>query len=368
MIGETIPTNETPENYSEIPSNPSEPTREQNENLGERAMDFLTGYESEQQPENNNNNSSEASNTDLSEEETDELTPEQIEWREGHTDEEIDALADTWDAWAGHDLGFYHGQILSDMFYDKKLGWKFTDFKDFFDNDYEARFKTERDKDFNSVTSKLCDSLNTMKQVLGEESPEYSSAVRKIFVDIRNGKYKGSRLKYDGYFQGEIIFANQEEAIKRDDEDRREAKEEEDRQREEWIKKREEAWEKSWRNPNNDAAYKKNIATIDQNTLSYLGKILFNLDTIAPAARETVMNAINQNILEGTFNGAYLDSYGDFHIGETAEEYRGYDQNRNRNNPDENEPPASPITRPNTGHKKPETKSPEDFGYRDWNN
>lgn len=47
MIGETIPTSETPENHSEIPNIPSEPTREQNENLGERAMDFLIGHESE---------------------------------------------------------------------------------------------------------------------------------------------------------------------------------------------------------------------------------------------------------------------------------------------------------------------------------
>ena len=78
------------------------------------------------------------------------------------------------------------------------------------------------------------------------------------------------------------------------------------------------------------------------------------------------MDAINQNILEGVFNGAYLTNDGFFYTGKMAEEFRGYDQNRNENDSDGNEPPVSPITRPNAGRKKPETKTPEDFGFRDW--
>jgi len=310
----------------------------------------------------------ETETSDENPDESYELIPEQIEWREGHTDEEVDALADNWDNWASNGIGYYHGQILTDIFNDKELGWKFTDFKDFFDNSYEASFYTKRDENGRSVIDKLGDSLDTLKQVLGEESSEYSSAVKKIFIDIHDGKYKGSRLGYRYPLENEIIFANQEELIERDEEERKEAEEEEKRRREEQDKRRQEAWEKSWRNPNNDAAYKENMETIDRRTFDYLNKILFNLDEIAPAAKDLVMDAINQNILEGTFNGAYLNNQGYFYTGERAEEYRGYDQNRNENDSDGNEPPVSPIVRPNTGRKKPETKTPEDFGFRDWKN
>ena len=302
--------------------------------------------------------------------ESDELTPEQIEWREGHTDEEVDALADQWDNWADGVswIGRDHNDILVDIYHDEELGWKFSDFKEFFDNSWYVDNQTPKDRDGCTVGWNLDRALENLKQALGKESPEYKSAARKILIDIRQGKYKDSRLSYDYSEEARIIFANQEELIERDNEKRKEAEEEKKRQREEQDKRSQETWEKSWRNPNNEATYKENVETIDQRTHSYLSKIVSNLDEIAPAAKDLIMDTINQNIVEGTFNGAYLDDHGDFHTGERAERYKGYDQNRNKNDSDGNEPPISPITRPNTSHKKPETKTPEDFGFRDWKN
>ena len=309
------------------------------------------GNKNEETP---NTNDPETETSGENHDESYELTPEQIEWREGHTDEEVDALADSWDEWASHGIGYEHGQILTDMFKDKELGWKFEDFKDFFDNAEELMYYARKDEDGYSVIGKLSDSLDTLKQALGEESPEYNSATRKIFTDIHDGKYKGSRLSYKNHYISEIIFADQEERIERDNEERREAEKEERKEYEERGKKTQEAWEKSWRNPNNDTAYKENIETIDGRTVDYLEQIIDNLGRIAPVVKDFVMDTINQNILEGTFNGAYLSNNGYFYTGEMAEEYRGYDQNRNENDPDGNEPPVSPIVRPNTGRKKPE--------------
>ena len=117
-------------------------------------------------------------------EEQDGLTPEQLDWREGHTDEEVNKLADKWDEWATTTLGHQHGKILGEIFEDKSLNWKFSDFETFFKNEDEVHFDTMCDRDGSNITIKLSGSLDILKNVLGDDSPEYSAAAKKIFIDI----------------------------------------------------------------------------------------------------------------------------------------------------------------------------------------
>ena len=321
--------------------------------------------------ENPNPDMSESNNVEAPQSEENELTPQQIEWREGYTDEDVDKLADTWDRWGAHGIGYDHGKILEEMFYNEELGWKYTDFNDFFENSSEIAI-SEMDENLRTVSDKLDESLSTLKQALGEDSPEYKSAVEKIFIDIRNGKYKGSRLKYNGYYngysKGDILFSDQEEDIRRDDQEREKIEQKKLEETKEMEKRRKEMWENSWRNPANDETYRENKETIDERTFSYLNHMVGNLDTIAPKERDLVMDAINQSILEGKFNGAYLDNRGYFHIGKLADEYRGYDQEDKNSASSEDEPSKSPIIRPNSNNKENKPKTPDDFGFRDWNN
>lgn len=302
-------------------------------------------------------------NESIEENNPEELTPEEMEWYEGHTDDEVDELSNNWDAWGRVGLGYYHGKILTDMYYDKELGWKFTDFKSFFDNANEINLYSKGDEDSNTVSSKLSNSLDTLKQALGEDSPEYSAAVRKIFVDIHNGKYKDSQLVYDGSSKGEIIFGNQEEAIAENNQRREEAKRKRKEEIEKMEKEREENWKKNWRNPDNNETIMQNRETIDDRTFTYLNRLVANLDKITPEIGKLAMDAINQKLLEGSLNGSYLNNQGFFYTGELANEYRGYDQEDGNSN--KNDSPVSPI-KPN--RKKPEVKTPDDFGFRDWKN
>lgn len=309
----------------------------------------------------------EASGTDRSEDY--ELTPEQVEWREGHTDEECDQLANEWDNWMQNDgcIGINQAKILEDISHDKELGWKFSDFETFFENSWEVNFLSKEDRDYRSVGHYLGTSLKILKQAMGEESPVYESAAKKILIDIRDGKYKGARMSYDDRVHTKIIFGDDKDSIEHDDQRRKEKEEEKERRREEEKRKREEAWEKSWRNPRNQAAYDKNLKTMDRRTSDYLSKLLYNLGKLAPEAKESAMSAINQKILEGSLNRAYLSDDGYIWTGELAEEFRGYDQKKHDGRDhDEDKPQIPSIIKPNKGHSSPEEKTPEELGFRDW--
>ena len=208
------------------------------------------------------------------------------------------------------------------------------------------------------ITGRLSDSLDILKNALGDDSPEYNAAARKIFIDIHDGKYQGARLAYNSYGKNaEIIFSDQKDAIEHDNRKREEAKADEEKQEKERQKKEDEKWQKSWLNPDNKQAFHEMTSKLDERTVGYLNKIMHNAGEISPDLYDVLYDKVNQGILDGA--NYYLDNHGYLHTGKFSEEYKGYDQKK----PDDNNPPApvSPIRK--ASEKTP--PSPDALG--DWN-
>ena len=287
-----------------------------------------------------------------------ELTPEQIEFREGHTQEEVDKLCDDFDSW--WNLNSFDG--LHENFDYEGFGWKFSDIEAFNKHILDLYDDKGRcDCEGNSLKKRLINNLKDMGDILGKDSPEYKTVVaKKIFDDIRDGRYYGARLSFDYGNDSRIIFGNDDEALERDDAARerqrlREEQEWDERQKELSLK-----YETSWRNPKNQEQYQKNYNTLDDTVRDGLHHIVTNIGELAPQEmHDELMDIVNQGILEGRYNGAYWDRRGTYwKPGDLADDIRRGEQKA-----------AEAAEYPTENAQAPaETQIPKtpDFGFRDW--
>ncbi len=116
--------------------------------------------------------------------------------------------------------------------------------------------------------------------------------------------------------------------------------------------------------------YKDNMSTMDERTQAYLWRLGNNMHKLLGDkglegdTSMKIIHRMNEAIGDGKLNGAYLGNDGILHIGDTAEEYRGYDMEK----PSKVKTPIAktPENEVKNPTVKPGEKTPEELGFRDW--
>lgn len=116
--------------------------------------------------------------------------------------------------------------------------------------------------------------------------------------------------------------------------------------------------------------YKDNMSTMDERTQAYIWRLGSNLsgllgdEGVNGDVSKKFIDRMNQAIMDGKLNGAYLGNDGHLHIRETGDEYRGYDMKK----PSKIETPTTkkPEVETKQPTPKPGEKTPEELGFRDW--
>ena len=94
-------------------------------------------------------------------------------------------------------------------------------------------------------------------------------------------------------------------------------------------------WKEAVKTPEGEARYQKNLHSMDERTERYVWQFAGNLDHLLGEfmvegedtdLRGSVLDKLNENIYNGGLNGAYLSKDGFLYTGNSADEYRGYDE------------------------------------------
>lgn len=143
---------------------------------------------------------------------------------DGHTKEEMNKLQKKWEDWLNG------GSVLSDnlentleaVYDDEKNNWGYDELGTFFKNcqDIESNAKKRGTKNGETVADSINTTVNNLKNHFGRGSEPFKTATQSYVLDIQAGKFKGSRLPYDGSQNSNIIFANEYNEIQKDDEKR----------------------------------------------------------------------------------------------------------------------------------------------------